>query len=228
MKKLAIFDIDGTIFRSSLLVELVEELVNSGVFPKEARDQYRKEYSSWFRREGSYSDYINKVVEAFGEHIKGVHYSKVADAAENVFHERNKQTYKYTRQLIKKLKKEDYYLLAISHSPKLVLDDFCKNLGFDKVYGSFYEIGPQDMFTGDAPDFHLIANKANIVKRVLEQEDLTLEDSVGVGDTDSDISFLEMVEVPICFNPNEKLYRYARRMGWKTVVERKDVVYDIE
>lgn len=228
MKKVAVFDIDGTIFRSSLLIELVNELIKSGVFPESARDVYRKEHTSWLKREGNYSDYINKVVESFSQNIKGIHYSKVADAAENVFFDKNKQTYKFTRNLIKKLKKKNYYLLAISHSPKLALDDFCNNLGFDKVYGSFYEIGPQDMFTGDAADFHLIANKANIVKRVIEQENLTLDGSIGVGDTESDIPFLEMVENSICFNPNEKLYRYARRMGWKTIVERKDVVYDIE
>ena len=29
------------------------------------------------------------------------------------------------------------------------------------------------------------------------------------------------------FNPNQKLYRYAKRMDWKVVVERKDVVYEL-
>ncbi|GAI32477.1 unnamed protein product, partial [marine sediment metagenome] len=36
---------------------------------------------------------------------------------------------------------------------------------------------------------------------------------VGVGDTESDIAFLKMVEKPICFNPNKKLYQYAKRVG---------------
>jgi phosphoserine phosphatase len=36
-----------------------------------------------------------------------------------------------------------------------------------------------------------------------------------------------MVETPICFNPNKKLYEYAKRSGWKIVVERKDVIYDL-
>ena len=39
--------------------------------------------------------------------------------------------------------------------------------------------------------------------------------------------FLEMVENPICFNPNEKLYTEAKRQGWKVVVERKDVIYEL-
>ena len=40
MKPLACFDIDGTIFRSSLLIELVEQLIKEGVFPREATAQF--------------------------------------------------------------------------------------------------------------------------------------------------------------------------------------------
>ena len=72
-----------------------------------------------------------------------------------------------------------------------------------------------------------VHDKASILKRAMEKENLMLEHSIGVGDTESDIAFLEMVAQPICFNPNKKLYRYAKRMGWKVVVERKDVVYEL-
>ena len=105
---------------------------------------------------------------------------------------------------------------------------FCQAFGFDKVYGRFYEIGPSDRFTGMISYEHLIANKANIVRRAVEKENLTFEKSVAVGDTESDIPMLELVERPICFNPNGKLYRHAKIQGWEVVVERKDVVYEIK
>ena len=125
------------------------------------------------------------------------------------------------------LKDDGYFLVAISQSPKTVLDPFCASYGFDKVYGRIYETGPQDRFTGVTVEEHLIANKANIVRRVLEKEDVSLEGSVGVGDTEGDIALLELVEQPICFNPNAELYRHAQRQGWPVVVERKDVIYTI-
>jgi HAD superfamily phosphoserine phosphatase-like hydrolase len=129
--------------------------------------------------------------------------------------------------LVKNLKQEGYYLLAMSHSPKTVLDKFCRELGFDKVYGRFYELGPGDKFTGKIVDEHLIANKANIIKRAVEKENLTLQGSIAVGDSEGDIPMLELVENPICFNPNDKLYRYAKINKWPVVVERKDVIYRI-
>ena len=226
-QRVAIFDVDGTIFRSSLLIQVVNRLIEKEVFPPSTRRVYEREYERWLNREGDYDEYISAVVRAFVKHLKGVHYSALADAAEEIVDEQWKRTYRYTRDLLKSLKKRGYFLLAVSHSPKTVLDKFCPRLGFDKTYGILYEIGPQECFTGNIIEEHLILNKASIVRRAVEKENLTLQHSIGVGDTETDIPFLEMVAKPICFNPNSKLYRYAKRMKWNVVVERKDVVYEL-
>lgn len=226
-RPVAFFDIDGTLFRSSLLIELVDRLLERGVFPKEAGEEFSDLKLRWQDREGRYEDYIDAVVKVFRANLKGVFYGDLADVGREVVAERSKRVYRYTRDLISELKDEGYYLVAISQSPKTILDDFCRQYGFDKVYGRIYEIGPQDRFTGEVVDEHLIANKANIIARVFENADFTREGSVGVGDTDGDIPLLEAVERPICFNPNLRLFEHAKRRDWPLVVERKDVVYEL-
>jgi HAD superfamily hydrolase (TIGR01490 family) len=226
-QKFAVFDVDGTIFRSSLLIQLVERMVSRGVFPKSVRESYEAQYRKWQAREGGYSEYIDAMVVAFKGHIKGVHYGDFADIAREVVAEQSKHTYRYTRDLIQELKAQGYYILAISHSPKTILDEFCTTLGFDKVYGMIYEIGPGDKLTGEIADEHIILNKANILKRAIDKEDLSTEGSIGVGDTEGDVPMLEMVERPICFNPNSGLYKQAKVRSWEVVVERKDVVYEL-
>lgn len=226
MKPVAFFDIDGTVFRSSLLIELVEQLVEEEVFPPEAALQYEAELQAWREREGSYEEYIGAVVSVFMQFIKGVHYATFMDIGRHVVQEQSKYVYRYTRDLILDLQKQGYYIVAISQSPKAILDEFCEQYGFDKVYGRIYEIGPQNCFTGVVTDEHLIKHKASIVKRVFDRNSaLSQEHSLAVGDTEGDISLLESVSDPICFNPNNTLYAYAKRMGWKVVVERKDVIY---
>ena len=228
MQKVAFFDIDGTLFRSSLLIELVSSLIREGKFPKEAQEEYREAHEAWRNREGDYETYIDEVIKTFMRHIKGVHYGEFADIGRGVVAVQRRRVYRYTRDLIGSLKQDNYFVIAISHSPKTVLDDFCMQYGIDKVYGRVYEIGPQDRFTGLVSDEHLIKNKANIVKRIIDNNPhLTLEDSVGVGDTESDIPLLEMVRHPICFNPNQVLYKHAMHMKWEVVVERKDVIYHL-
>jgi HAD superfamily hydrolase (TIGR01490 family) len=224
-RKVAIFDIDGTIFRSSLLIELVEGLIEAGHFPKRALSEYRMLKEKWLDRRGDYENYIDAVVTTYLKYLKGLYYGDLADVAKNVVEKHQGRVYRFTRDLIKELTEENYYLLAISQSPKTILDLFCKKMGFHKVYGRVYELGPEDRFTGAIVDVHLIANKANIVRRAVEKEHLTLRGSVGVGDTEGDIAFLELVSKPICFNPNKKLYRWGRRNEAKIVVERKDVIY---
>ncbi|PIT91260.1 HAD-IB family hydrolase [Candidatus Kaiserbacteria bacterium CG10_big_fil_rev_8_21_14_0_10_49_17] len=228
MRKVAIFDIDGTVFRSSLAIELTEALIAEGIFPESARKEYEMQFKKWADREGKYQDYIDAIVKVFMKNIKGVHYADFSRVAEALVSERGKRVYRYTRDLVKELRRKRYFVLAISQSPKTILEGFCKNMGFHKVYGRMYELGPSDRFTGKIIDVHLIENKANIVRRAVKKEGLTLTGSIGVGDTESDIAFLELVDEPICFNPNSKLYRHAKRNNWKIIVERKDVIYELE
>jgi len=226
-KRVAIFDVDGTIYRSSFLVELVETLIDRGLFPDQSRKVYEKQEHTWLDRKGDYDAYIEAVVKVFVRDIKGVHYGDFADTAESVVEANKDRVYRFTRDLVRDLRKQKYFLLAISQSPKTAVEIFCKKLGFDKVYGRLYELGPEEQFTGLVIDEHIIANKAAIVRRAVEKEKLTLTGSVGVGDTEGDIAFLELVERPIAFNPNNKLYTYAKRMNWEVVVERKDVIYEL-
>lgn len=226
-RKAAFFDIDGTIFRSSLLIEITEEFVNQGVFPRRVSDMYATAYQRWLDRKGSYDDYIMAVVKAFEGNIKGVRSEVFNRLANQVVDFRRNRVYRFTRELVKDLKKRGYYLVAISNSPKDILDPFCKKLGFDKVYGRIYEVGPTGKLTGKTEHLNLITDKAKILKRVVERENLTLRGSVGVGDTDTDIRFLRLVERPICFNPNLSLFKYAKRHGWEIAVERKNLIIRI-
>lgn len=229
MKKrpVAVFDIDGTVFRSSLFLELVERLIDGGVFPKKARSMYEKERLLWLDRKGKHERYTEKAVAMFLTHIKGVPMSAVEPIVEDILREKRHRVYRYTRSLIKALKKKGYFLLAVTHSPRFIADLFAYEYGFDKVYGFFYETDQKGTFTGKVMLLDLIRNKDKVLKRAVRKENLTLKGSVGVGDTESDIPMLALVERAIAFNPNKKLYEHAKKKNWKIVVERKDVVYEL-
>jgi len=227
-KPVAFFDIDGTLFRSSLLIELVDELILAGLFSSEVTDEYAAQHAAWLARTGTYEAYIGAVIRAFMNHIVGISYGDFAAIGHRVVLEKGGRVYRFTRDYIKQLKSQGYAVIAISQSPKIILDDFCEDFGFDKVYGRMYEVDDTDCFTGVVMDEHLIEDKAKIVARVLERhQDLTLDNSIAVGDTDGDISLLESVTKPICFNPNQALFDHAKKQDWSVVVERKDVVYEL-
>jgi HAD superfamily phosphoserine phosphatase-like hydrolase len=226
-QKVAIFDIDGTIFRSSLLIELVRALIAEGLFKPNVISGYAKKYEAWLDRDGSYQDYIDAVVTVFKKNIAGIAYADFMRVARKTVARDKNHTYRFTRDLAARLKKEGYYLLAISHSPKVILDEFCKSLGFSKVYGLIYEIDSKKRFNGSMSFTDIMLDKAKVLERAVLKENLTLRGSIGVGDTESDAAFLKLVDRPICFNPNKNLYRIAKKSGWEVVVERKDMVYEV-
>ncbi len=226
-RRVAIFDIDGTIFRSSLLIEVTEALIEAGLFPEAARRGYARAHAAWLDRRGSYEDYIMAVVRAFERSIPGVGYKEFLRVSAKVIGAHQHRVYRYTRDLLKDLKRKKYFLLAISLSPKSAVDAFAKGLGFDKVYGLLYKLDLKGRYGRGHESPDILRDKGKILLRAVEKEHLTLHGSVGVGDTESDIAFLRLVDHPICFNPNSQLYQRAKRAGWKVVVERKDVIYEL-
>lgn len=227
MRRVAVFDIDGTLFRSSLLVELTEVLITLGLFPRTTRKRYLAAYHEWLDRRGTYEAYLERLIRSFDRAIRGVKEEEFVRIASDVASYHGERLYRYTRELVGELRGRDYYLLAISHSPKYAVEPFAKQLGFHKVYGRMLAVDSRGRFTGETMHEDLIMNKAAILRRAVEKEGLTLRGSYGVGDSESDIAFLSLVTHPIVFNPNRKLYAHARRSGWRVVVERKDVVYEL-
>lgn len=228
MRKLAIFDIDGTIFRSSLLIVLTNALVEKNFFPKNARIEIKDDYKAWLNREGEYENYIEKVIDVYTKYIVGLKEEDVIRVVDEVLEDEKKKLYRYTRDLIKKLKSEDYFLFAISGSPGHILTSFAKDIGFDKYLGGYFEI-VGGKFTGRQPFGNPAEDKRKTLAEFLEKSEIEfdLKNSIGIGDTESDIAFLEIVGNPIAFNPNKSLAEYAKKNNWKIVVERKDVIYDI-
>jgi HAD superfamily phosphoserine phosphatase-like hydrolase len=226
-KKIAVFDIDGTIFRKNLQFELINELSWINVFPRKVRDQIVKLYTNWLEHKGSYEQYRLGLVHLYEKYIKGCHVKDVERASRAVVSFHQNRTYLFAEELIEKLRKENYHLIAISGSPIEIVKEYDKmHLKFDAVFGSMYYFNEKGVYTGET-HYEPVKHKGHLVKQYVYEHNLTLADSYGIGDTESDASLLEIVDYPIAFNPNENLLAIAKEKGWKIVVEKKDVIYDI-
>ncbi len=225
--KIAIFDIDGTIFRKNLHFELIDELTWLGVFSKSVRSTLIKLYTNWLEHRGTYEAYRLALVDLYSQHIKGCSQKDVEEASKVVIPFYENRTYIFAEGLIVKLKQENYQLIAISGSPIEIVEEYNRrHLKFSKVFGSVYQLDKNGIYTGRTV-FEPTKHKGALVKQYVFENNLTLADSYGVGDTESDAGFLEVVENPIAFNPNENLKEIAQRRGWRIVVEKKDVIYEI-
>jgi len=225
--KLAVFDIDGTIFRKNLHFELIDELTWMKVFPKSARRDLVNAYTDWLEHKGTYENYRKTLVSLYSKNIKGCITEDVEKASKSVVSFLKERTYVFAEELIKKLKEENYHIIAISGSPIEIVREFNnEHLRFNEVFGSVYEVEKKNIYTGEEK-FVPVDDKGQLIKQYAFENKLTLEGSYGVGDTESDASFLDLVENPIAFNPNHNLKKIAEKNNWKIMVEKKDVVYEI-
>ena len=225
-QRLAVFDVDGTLFRRGLVPALTRRMVEEGIFTEDVRDQLGEDYYAWVERRGSYENYDRKVVELFLRELEGVGLEAMRRCAEREVATRGRRLHMYTRDLARRLKDSGYFLLAISGSPDEILDTFAPTLGFDRSLGTLLGRDEQNRYTGKVLR-ETFANKQSVLEGFLAETRISLEGSVGVGDTLSDVPFLEMVEHPIAFNPNRGLCDVAVQRQWPVVVERKDVIYTL-
>ena len=226
MKKFAAFDIDGTLIRWQLYHAVVNMLVKHGHFTPASAKEISAARMAWKQRESveSFRAYERILIDANDRVIQGLPVPTFLKAVDEVFEEYKDQVYVYTRELIRALRKEGYFLLAISGSQIEAVEKVARYYGFDDFIGTIYE-RRNGCYT--AVKQVLSHDKRAVLLELIAKHNLTTKDSVAVGDTASDIPMLQLVERAIAFNPERQLFDVAKQNGWEVVVERKNVVYEL-
>lgn len=224
-KRFAVFDIDGTIMRWQFLHAMMDVFAEHGYVDKADFQKILDARATWKQRSLTYIEYertLTRIFEAMFTKIPPKHFDEIAM---EVFESYKDETYIYTRDLLRELKSQSYMLLTVTGAPEEVTKHFAKYYDFDDFAATIHH-RKNGAFTGKItiPAF----DKRKALQALLDKHSLPLAGSIGVGDSASDIAMLEMVEQPIAFNPDEKLFEEAKARGWKIVVERKKVVYELE
>jgi phosphoserine phosphatase len=183
---------------------------------------------NWKKRvnQNSYIEYEKALVSAYDAALLHISVQDFNDAAAAAFDEYKDQTYTYTKNLLQVLKDQDYLLFAISASQADIVKLLADYYRFDDWGGSFYQT-KDGQFTG----FKRVLRREKkplYLKQLVEKHSASYSGSIGVGDSDSDILMLQTVETPIAFNPNRKLFNHAQLNSWKVVIERKNMLYELE
>ncbi len=226
-QKFAVFDIDGTLFRSGLYREVFYELYKMNALPANLGEETTLKHREWRHRVhgNAFEEFEEIMVGGLNDYLPKLRISDYDTAAKRVLEKKAENVYVYTRNLLCKLQKEGYMTIAISGSQEELVEPFAKRYGFDAWVGQTWERG-DEYFTGNVIKTH--TGKDKILTRLIEQHDLTIEDSYAVGDSNGDIGMLQMVAHPVAFNPTYELLEKALANEWKIVIERKNASFELE
>lgn len=223
----AFFDVDGTIFKSSLLEKVVEEGVNEGVFVREAFEKAARIRINWQddNREGTYLAYIDELVGSFVTSIAGVSVADMEALTNNVIEKHRVRRFRFPRILMERVtERETHTPVIISGSPDFLVRKFTLPHGTEQVYGSTFDI-QYGAFTGSATP---VGTKAAVRTRLIEAGLLLDTDDIAIGDTTGGLPILRSVQHPIMFNPSKTLADYGAEFGWPQVLEVKDRITVLE
>lgn len=228
----AFFDVDGTIFRNSLLIEHFKLLIKSGNLSMDAwTSSVEKNFEKWAKREGDYDTYLEDLVNKYVDGLKNINIDVVDQIAAEVIEKKANKLYRYTKHAIDYHKKMGHKLILISGSPDFLVKKMAKKLDFDAYSATIY-VKKNKVYTGEQIPMWDSPSKEKAIKSYVDKYNLDLEKCYSYGDTTGDLSMLKLVGHPYAINPAKKLLNkiYEDEVLQKKViiiVERKDVIYKL-
>ena len=212
----ATFDLDGTVFKMTVLEAYTDWLSQQTVFdpiPPEvaaAKQAWKNENT-----EQNYTAHLGQLVRFFIEQVPGKPVSQLNEAARIVANQQRHRRWNVTTAIIDRLR-PTHNVISISLMPEWLMGPFSDDLGFVALMGSTY-VSREGLFTDEAHSIDKAAEYTNA-----RSGDTSMLD-VHMGDTVGDSSLLALARRPVLFNPSWTLYQQMEGKRLTVVTSHKDV-----
>jgi len=225
------FDIDGTLSRESMLILHFKKLVRYGIIPEAVwRDEISPLHRQFDIRFGEYDDYLDAAADVYQRNIRGIDKAVIDLTATQVVEEFGDVVYKYTRERLAWHKRQRHRIFFISGSPDFLISKMARKYDITDFRATNYLVDEDNRYTGKFLPMWDSASKSRILHEVAEAYDIDLAKSYAYGDTNGDLSMMQLTAHPTVINPSFKLLgmlaadaNLADRVD--VILERKDVIY---
>lgn len=226
----AFFDIDGTLYRDSLMIEHFKKLLKYEVVePSLWYGHVEKTYNKWKTRRGNYEDYMEELAEIYIDAIKNLNKYDTAFITKQVIDLKWDSVYKFTRERIKQHQAKGHHVFFISGSPDYLVEAMADKYQATECIGTKYLTDEKGNFTGEIIRMWDADSKKKAIKMLTEKYDIDLSQSYAYGDTNGDYTMLCSVGNGYAINPtHELLTRLSETDHVRIIVERKDVIYELD
>ena len=233
MKKIAaFFDIDGTLYRDSLMVEHFKkliryEIIDQKVWLSHARDTFM----NWDKRQGNYDDYLFEICDIYVDSLIGLNQNCIDFTSDQVIKLKSDRVYKYTRSKINWHLDQGHVVIFISGSPDFLVGKMADKYKVTDFAGSKY-VFENGKFNGEVIPMWDSNSKNIAIDEFVKKYNIDLSKSYAYGDTNGDINMLKRVGNPIAINPTNELLQKIKndpaiRDISTIIIERKDLVYKL-
>lgn len=213
-KKLALFDLDKTIYNDHSFFGLVKFEVDKGVVPHETWMEIRNLLKLYEEDKQSYSKTANQLLSVYATSLQGLSEKDLYSDTLEYFLSNKRNFYGYFEKVIPELNKK-YDIYIITTNAQYVAQTICDIFRLKGFISSEFAV-EKGKFVGTV-EKSLADGKHSVQKLIGEYG---RKSSIAVGDSGNDIGMLELVEYPICINPSTELKNYAKEKNWRIVSDK--------
>ena len=227
----AFFDVDGTIFRNSLLIEhfkmlIKYEFIDEATFVGGVKNKFQK----WEERRGSYDEYLDELVDNYIKYLSKIPNSDIDYVANRVIEQKSEKIYTYSREKIKEHLRLGHLVIIISGSPMFLVEKMAKKLRAHDYIATVYHTDKDGRYNGELTPMWDSDSKFKAIDDFVKKYDIDLEKSYAYGDTTGDLGMFIKVGYPVAINPAKRLFEKIQsdevlKKRIQIVVERKDMIY---
>ncbi len=228
--RLAIFDVDGTLFNGNMGIEFLKALMEKGIVSKEISDSILSWYKKYKNDEVDKAVAVDEIYMLFAKGMSGKREAEMKLVAEETWDNVSNKLYPYVRGFVKDLQAEGLRIVLLSGSPI----EMVRILGMELKIGKRETIAGRlevkdGVYTGRIIYYPGSSKeKLRAIDSYLEKSHLNIDfpHSAGMGDNERDMRVLKKVGKPFVFEPKSVFKAQAKREKF-TIVNRNNVVSNV-
>jgi HAD superfamily hydrolase (TIGR01490 family) len=222
-RKVAVLDVDGTLYPGALGLQLLQALTADGISDKSKSEDVFKVIDKYRLNEIDFQTMATSAYTLYAEAIAGISQTVMQRIARQVWQQERSKLFPFVPKLIDILKSQGYSVVFISGSPNEIVCCLAEEFGILKYQGSIFAThqgkysGKVNLLSGS------LGEKYSIFLEMVKDWRVNLEKSFAMGDSITDTALLQIVGKPFVFEPHPSLMLVAQEKGW-LVTNRNDVV----
>ena len=220
-RKVFIVDMDDTILRSSKYgyfasLDLLEFCIDTGLVEEKYSHRLKEIHTYLLANDFDLDRFYEEVIFLYRQAFKGVKENLLQLQTEEVAEQIYRNVSPFVWELFLKLKMQ-YCTILISGSFHDLVQSLAKRWGFDYAVGSRF-LAENGIYSGHTKSVY--GRKLEWLDNLIlnPNNNLTWDESVGIGDAMSDFGYLQKVTYSIAFNPKQALYLRTKKRKDQIIV----------
>lgn len=229
--KLAIFDVDGTLFKGNLGIEFLKVLLAKQLFPPEIGAQIMQWYAKYKSGEVEKALAVDEIYKLYSQGMTGMSIDTATTVAAETFNNVKENIFPFAKTLVDQVVANGYTVILLSGSPVEMISEMANYLGIatDQISAGTLEI-QDDKFTGKVISYPGSAEqKISEITKLLEKLGIEPDwsSSIAMGDNERDSLILSKVGKAYAFEPNDVLRDLATGNNW-SIVDKDNILISIK